>query len=362
MTTKFELPQLPGNQDKWLRVNANATGYIWDDINTNAGSDTRMYNIVAGIIVNTIQRSVYAGLLGQSTNEPTVLTPFHDSVVVKRINFYVLSNTCNEDLTFVLRKNGVDTAYSTIVPSGDTGEFVITVNETYAATDTFSVKATISNTATGQVNIESNGAQGNNSVNVLVQAANGSPLGVQSVTGDGVDNFDPFNPVIVQSAKKVKITVTSAQLLDLHNTPVQLIAAPGPGKAIQILNVVPQVEFNTTPYEWSNVTGGNTFGIVMYSLNASLQLIGLPLFQAALTTVFDPPIVVSCGILSSSNSAVQSISPTDTNGAITNIGKSSVVENDPIMFGSFAVPAGTSQLVNGDSDLVLNITYQEITL
>ncbi len=31
MSTRFELPILPGNANKWLRVNSTATGYIWDN-------------------------------------------------------------------------------------------------------------------------------------------------------------------------------------------------------------------------------------------------------------------------------------------------------------------------------------------
>lgn len=49
-----------------------------------------------------------------------------------------------------------------------------------------------------------------------------------------------------------KITLTSAQILDLHNTPVELIPAPGSGKVINFINLITHYEFNTTPYTRTN--------------------------------------------------------------------------------------------------------------
>lgn len=45
-----------------------------------------------------------------------------------------------------------------------------------------------------------------------------------------------------------KITLTSAQILDLHNTPVELIPAPGVDKFIHVLNIYSFLDFNTTAY------------------------------------------------------------------------------------------------------------------
>ena len=48
--------------------------------------------------------------------------------------------------------------------------------------------------------------------------------------------------------QNIKTTLTSAQILDLHNTPVDLIPAPGANKIINLINFITHYEFNTTPY------------------------------------------------------------------------------------------------------------------
>ena len=46
----------------------------------------------------------------------------------------------------------------------------------------------------------------------------------------------------------VKLTLTSVQILDLNATPIEIIAAPGAGKAIQIITAMARVNFNTAAY------------------------------------------------------------------------------------------------------------------
>ena len=157
-----------------------------------------MYTISA-LVMQTTSRTVYAGLLGSANNqtsEAPVLSPFHENVIVKDIYFFIASNTCNQDAVIMVRKNGVDTGATVTVPAGVTGNFAISVNEPYAANDNFSVRGTISGTATGTVQIGGVSAPGNPGMNVIVQVSGGSPLGVQSVTGGGVNNTDPFNPIV----------------------------------------------------------------------------------------------------------------------------------------------------------------------
>jgi hypothetical protein len=43
-------------------------------------------------------------------------------------------------------------------------------------------------------------------------------------------------------------TITSAELLDLHNTDVELIAAQGAGKTAAIVTIIAKQNFNTTAY------------------------------------------------------------------------------------------------------------------
>jgi len=65
-----------------------------------------------------------------------------------------------------------------------------------------------------------------------------------------------------------EITVTSAEILDLHNTPVSLLAAPAAGYANNILGVTGFLDFNTTPY-----TGDQNL-YIDYQSN-----LGVPIFQ-----------------------------------------------------------------------------------
>lgn len=50
------------------------------------------------------------------------------------------------------------------------------------------------------------------------------------------------------SAQSETVTLTSAQILALHGTPVTLIAAPGAGQMILLQQVSMEYIFNTTPY------------------------------------------------------------------------------------------------------------------
>lgn len=76
-----------------------------------------------------------------------------------------------------------------------------------------------------------------------------------------------------------KITLTSAQILDLHNTPVELIPAPGVDKFIQVLSIYSYLDFNTTPYVTSNAGsiyyryGDNTITVQEYSLAGVNQML-----------------------------------------------------------------------------------------
>ncbi len=57
--------------------------------------------------------------------------------------------------------------------------------------------------------------------------------------------------LFAQSAVPVQAattTLTSAQLLHLKTSPVQLVSAPGVGRAINAISAVLQYKFNTTPY------------------------------------------------------------------------------------------------------------------
>ena len=51
-----------------------------------------------------------------------------------------------------------------------------------------------------------------------------------------------------QGILTVKRTLSIVEVRDLHNIPIELIAAPGVGKALQVLHVSAFLDFATTPY------------------------------------------------------------------------------------------------------------------
>ena len=125
-----------------------------------------------------------------------------------------------------------------------------------------------------------------------------------------------------------KVTVATADVLQLNATPYQLIAAPGAGFAIEVLAVYGRIVFNTTAY--------NT--------NVTMQLLcgagGQPLYQSAL-------------ILTAAATRILGIPGVAPTSILTEY----VVENTAI---NLYVTAGNP--LAGDSDLELYLTYRIITL
>lgn len=81
--------------------------------------------------------------------------------------------------------------------------------------------------------------------------------------------------------QNVKVTLTPAQILDLHNTYVELIPAPGVGKFIQVLGIYQYLDFQTTPYITSVTPPPNPttsqisvmYGDDIANINGSAQLV-----------------------------------------------------------------------------------------
>ena len=58
---------------------------------------------------------------------------------------------------------------------------------------------------------------------------------------------------LAQDINTTKVTVSSAEILDLHNTPIELVASPGANKIIQILSAMAYVDFNSVIYVKKNL-------------------------------------------------------------------------------------------------------------
>lgn len=96
-----------------------------------------------------------------------------------------------------------------------------------------------------------------------------------------------------EGMRKVTIPVSSAQLLDLQNTPVELVPAPGAGKFVIPILLTAEYIAGATPYAYA---GGNglTFGSPGSALNAlsgypitdTPNSFGIPLKEITSTITF----------------------------------------------------------------------------
>lgn len=126
-------------------------------------------------------------------------------------------------------------------------------------------------------------------------------------------------------AQRARVTLTSAQILALNTTPVQLIAAPGAGKYISVDEVVGFLRFGTTQY-----TGANAVEF-RYTNGSGAKVTG----DAA-----------SAWLDGASSAAVKTIA-----AAVTPVANAAVVA---------AVP--TANPAAGDSVVVLDILYRTVNI
>lgn len=79
--------------------------------------------------------------------------------------------------------------------------------------------------------------------------------------------------------RKATVTLPSADILDLHNTPVTLVAAPGAGKSLMVHRRRVRYTYGTTPYvtddTWSllRYTAGSAIGDAWDFLSAGFALL-----------------------------------------------------------------------------------------
>lgn len=79
----------------------------------------------------------------------------------------------------------------------------------------------------------------------------------------------PFNENATPRFKEV--TLTSAQILDIFDTPVELIAAPGSGKVIKVNSIVAVMNANTIAY----VSNGLYFKVGSSVVSSDATILGL---------------------------------------------------------------------------------------
>ena len=148
------------------------------------------------------------------------------------------------------------------------GQVVVFVNVGGAATIRPPSGGTVDNStsdysvSTGNYIISTTGGQGS-TWSVFVESSGGPSNAVLSpdaserelVAGTGI-SFDISTPGELEinasggggTLQHVQRTLTSAEILDLHNTPIELIPAPGAGKMIQIMKNSFRLNYNSIAY------------------------------------------------------------------------------------------------------------------
>ena len=127
--------------------------------------------------------------------------------------------------------------------------------------------------------------------------------------------------------KEVKIDIPTAQVLTLNSVPVQLVAAPGAGYAIEVLSASVKVDFNTTAYATNVLLNIKNSGAT-YPTNK-----------------------LNC--LDSTVSMIKQISFTST---------SSTTNTQTIENAALNLEVETGDPTAGDSDITIYVTYRIITL
>jgi hypothetical protein len=107
-----------------------------------------------------------------------------------------------------------------------------------------------------------------------------------------------LDPAVVQHAK---VTLSSAQILALHTTPIALVAAPGSGKYISVDEIVATMNFGAAQYTGSNAvefryTNGSGAKVTGDAASAWLDLgstSAVKVIAAAVTPVANAAIVAA---------------------------------------------------------------------
>jgi len=181
---------------------------------------------------------------------------------------------------------------------------------------------------------------------ISLQSSAGAPLNSPAFTGTptaptaapGTNTTQLATTAFVEAAVSggapltAKVTISSARILTLFSVPVPIIPAPGVGKYINVLNVIVEYQFGTTPYDvgeaielWLSPADGGANDSSVYGLN-----------NAIITQTSDQ---IALGSLSLANGAVFSAR--------------SVLENQGMNFAS-----DTSDPTGGDGVLVVTVVYE----
>ena len=123
------------------------------------------------------------------------------------------------------------------------------------------------------------------------------------------------------------LTIASADVLTLNTKPIEIIAAPGVGYAIEVISTSVYIDFNTTPY-------ATNIQLQVFNLGASKPLFAQNILDASVAT-----------------------RRFLTKQAATLATDTQILEN-----ASLQVSVKTGDPTAGDSDITIYVTYRIITL
>lgn len=129
-----------------------------------------------------------------------------------------------------------------------------------------------------------------------------------------------LNPCPVYCAR---LDITSAEVLALNSTPLQIVAAPGAGYAIEVISATVNIDYNTTPYATNTTITLITDGADIYQVAA--DILGADVSKIALLRGITDP------------TASQTV----------------IIENAALMVSSVA-----GDPTAGDSDISVTVTYR----
>ena len=152
---------------------------------------------------------------------------------------------------------------------------------------------------------------------------------IQNTDGDTLlANLDDLNKNFFGDIKVVNLTVTTAQILALNSTPIELIAAQGAGKTIEIISASTKLVYVSAAY----------------ATNTNLQL----LTSGATNAQFDDGKVLTATVSTHWKfEALQPTSATDTQ----------LIEN-----AALNVSVATGDPITGDSDIEVFVLYRLIAV
>jgi len=125
-----------------------------------------------------------------------------------------------------------------------------------------------------------------------------------------------------------KLTIASADVLTLNTTPIEIVAAPGAGYAIEVISAFVSIDFNSAAYTTSTE---------------------IQLFSTGATESQNKGTVL--------NATVTAIRPLNPNTAILGATDTILIDN-----AALTVKSAAANPTTGDSDITVYVTYRIITL